>query len=535
MLIDITMMRGEVPRLKAHLLPNEAATFAQDCRFERGIVAPMNASKAGEVLPFSPEALHKYGDNWLIWRSADVVATDSPMAQDPYQRVYYTGDGKPKVTAQDMAIGGNGFGPAAAYDLGVPRPAAAPVATKVDGSTGENPPEGEPDIVDDEDRIYIQTYVTRFGEEGAPGEPSTSVLIARPGSTVTVSLSQPGANTHNITHTRLYRSVTSAGVGEFMLVAEIPIAQNEYVDSAREVNGPVLETWEYDVPPENMQGICQMANGICAGFAGNEVMFSAAYLPYAWPEGFRGTTEHEIVGIAAIGTSLVVATKGYPYVFSGVTPDAVTGHKLSVEQSCVNGTSLVVLNGMAMYASPDGLVVVSADGAQVATEQLIDRDSWQTFKPHTLKAVSVEGLYVAQGEAGGFIFDPVSNAFIRFSDVWEAAYVDLARDVLVTASGNQLSEWQQADVVKRYVWRSKVFNMPLGAILSCARIQSPNPERVSVRFVADGEEVYSLNEGDVGDRAFRLPPVRASKWQVEVAGTAEIERIMIASSMQELA
>ncbi|WP_407330549.1 hypothetical protein [Enterovibrio sp. 27052020O] len=535
MLIDITMMRGEVPRLKDHLLPNEAATRSVDCRFERGIVAPMKASKVGGVFPISPGALHKYGDKWLLWSNAAVCATDSPMAQDEYQRVYFTGDGKPKLTAQDMAIGGNGFGPAASYDLGVPRPASPPLVTKVDESTGENPPEGEAAIFDDEDRLYIQTYVTRFGEEGAPGDASKSALIPKPGSTVTVRLTQPGVNTHNITHTRLYRSATSAGVGEFMLVAEIPIAQVDYVDAVRDVNGPILETWDFEVPPENMQGICQMANGICAGYAGNEVMFSESYLPYAWPKGHRGTTEHEIVGIVPIGTSLVVATKGYPYVFSGITPDAMTGHKLSVEQSCVSGASLVVLNGMAMYASPDGLVVVSADGANVVTDPIIDRDNWQAFKPYTLNAVAVEGQYVAQGEAGGFIYDPLSQAFTRITDRWDTAYVDLERDVMVTVSGRQSSEWQQAAQSKPFVWRSKVFTMPIGCLLSCARLQSPHPELVSMKVIADGETVLALNEGEMTDRAFRLPPVRASKWQVEVAGSAEIERIMVASSMQELA
>ncbi len=216
------------------------------------------------------------------------------------------------------------------------------------------------------------------------------MLIEKPGSTVTVKLTQPTINTQNITHTRLYRSVTVSGEADYLLVAEVPISQGQYVDGAKAVNGPVLETWDYDEPDENMQGLCQMANGICAGFAGNEVMFSDAYLPYAWPAAYRGTTEHQIVSVAAIGTSLVVVTKGYPYVFSGVTPSAINGAKLPVEQACVSDESLVVLNGMGVYASPDGLVAVAADGAHVLTDQLIDRESWQAFKPHTIKAVSVE-------------------------------------------------------------------------------------------------------------------------------------------------
>lgn len=534
MLIDIPMMRGEVPRLKEHLLPNEAATFALDCEFERGVVSPIDGNRLKTALPFSPLHLHPYGNDWLIWRHRGVSSIDSPIAQDEWQRVYFTGDGKPKVTAQDIAIGSDGFGPEASYDLGVPRPAFPPDVLNIDPTTGEEPPEGEPAIIDDEDRVYIQTYVTRFSEEGAPGEPSPSVLVTKPGSTVTVRLQQPDENTHNITHTRLYRSVTAAGVGEYMLVAELPIAQQEYQDAARDLSGATLETWDYETPPDNMQGLCIMANGICAGYAGNEVMFSEAYLPYAWPTGFRLTTEHAIQAIASVGTSLVVATAGYPYIFSGVTPDAMTATKLDVEQACVSADSLAVVSGMAMYASPDGLVVISTDGAAIATEAIIDRRRWQAMKPETIKAVAVEGWYVAQSASGGFIYDPLSKAFTRLSDVWQAAYVDLQADTLLIVQGVQLSQWRQGEQAKAMTWRSKVFALPIGASLSVGRIRSLAPELLSLTVFADEAPILTLSRGEVSNQLFRLPPVRASRWQVEVSGATEVERFMLASSAEEV-
>jgi hypothetical protein len=55
-----------------------------------------------------------------------------------------------------------------------------------------------------------------------------------------------------------------------------------------------------------------------------------------------------------------------------------------------------------------------------------------------------------------------------------------------------------------------------------------------VNFYADDELVFSVALGDLEDGGFRLPSVRASKWQIKVSGTTEVERIMIASSMQEL-
>ena len=533
MLINISLMKGEMPRLKSHLLPDEAATVAQDCQFNSGVVAPVMSDRYDQALTDAPQTLFKYGAHWLAFADK-VKPINNPMAQDEWDRVYWTGQDKPKVTAQDIAIGAKK--PNAWYDLGVPRPTTPPVIASVDDSTGEEPPEGEPAGIDDEDRLYIQTYLTRFGEEGAPGDPSSSTLITKPGSTVTVTLCQPGANTHNVTHTRLYRSVTSNGAGDFMLVAEVPIAQAQYVDSAKSINSAVLETWDYNLPDENMAGLCNMANGICAGFAKNEVMFSEAYLPYAWPKSYRGTTEHEIIGLVPIGTSLVVVTKGYPYLFSGVTPSAVNGAKLEIEQACVSADSLVVLNGAALYASPDGIVSISpSSGVQLLTEPFITRKEWQQYQPGTIRAWAVEGQYVALYDGGGFIYDPNSQSFTQLTNSWDCAVNDLERDELFIAKADQLYAWKGGVTAGTYHWRSKTFLMPIDALLSCARIQADEPEKVSAKFFADGAEIFSLAVGEITNDAFRLPAVRASKWEVEISGTAEVERILIASSMQELA
>ncbi|ENO7252719.1 hypothetical protein ACBP17_005228, partial [Escherichia coli] len=111
-------------------------------------------------------------------------------------------------------------------------------------------------------------------------------------------------------------------------VAELDASVLSYTDKIPAKNlGPSLATWDYLPPPENMTGLCLMANGIAAGFAGNEVMFSEAYLPYAWPEVNRHTTAEDIVAICPLGTSLVVATKGEPYLFSGVSPSTISGSR----------------------------------------------------------------------------------------------------------------------------------------------------------------------------------------------------------------
>lgn len=534
MRIEVSTMRGEVPRLEPHLLPNESATLAIDCKFDRGVIAPLKTDLDEVTLPMSnPATLYLYAHTHWFTFSVPVSIIASPMAQDQYQRAYWTGQGKPKVTAQALATGA-GIMPAAWYDLGVPRPASPPVVSNVDDTTGEDPAEGELPAYDDEDRLYIQTFVTEYGEEGAPGDASDSVIIEKPGSTVTIQLASPGSNTHNITHTRLYRSVTSGGDGDYLFLAELPISQAEYIDAARDVNGPSLETWDYDPPDESMQGLCAMANGICAGFAGNEVMFSEAYLPYAWNSANQGTTDDDIVAIAPIETSLVVATKGKPYLFSGVNPETITGQRLNVEQACVSADSLVVINGMALYASPEGLVAISSSSAAVITSEIIDRDSWQDFKPETIKAWVNEGKYIAQYDDGAFIFDPQTQSFTRLSATWGAAYHYLQKDALFIEQDGALKAWRGGASLIPMTWQTKEFLLPKQSRLTCARIQADEPELLAVEFIVDGESVYSLAEGELTNEPFRLPPVRGSKWQVKMTGASQVERILMADSFSEL-
>ncbi|WP_196906970.1 hypothetical protein [Candidatus Symbiopectobacterium sp. 'North America'] len=79
-----------------------------------------------------------------------------------------------------------------------------------------------------------------------------------------------------------------------------------------------------------------MSNGNAAGFKGNQVMFSEAYLPYAWKDSNKQTSQDEIVAIAAVGTTLVVGTKGIPYIFSGILPSNITSTHSLIALSCVS-------------------------------------------------------------------------------------------------------------------------------------------------------------------------------------------------------
>ncbi|EKQ9928261.1 hypothetical protein JJG61_005772 [Salmonella enterica subsp. enterica serovar Panama] len=550
--IDIVSMRGEMPRVLPHMLQDGYAALAQNCHFRFGVITPVSDDgKSGVTFDINPETLFLYSQNkWFTWQGM-VDAVRSPVAQDPYGRVYYTDGQYPKVTSAQIATSGGGPYPANSYRLGVPAPESAIACTVYNppdpasdaGTSASNsaPQEQEDDPTDNETRFYTCTFVTAYGEEGPPG-PQSPELTVKKGGSADLTMQPPPLQHSNITRRRIYRSVSGGGNADFLLVTELDAGVLSFHDDLlAEQLGPALETWHYVMPPDNMLGLCMMANGIAAGFAGNEVMFSEAFLPYAWPDSYRQTTAEDIVAIAPIGTALVVATKGEPYLFSGVSPSNISGAKLPLTQACVSRQSMVVMDGFVLYAGTNGLVSVDGSGnAVIATEKIISPEQWRgMFNPSSIKAYQYRGEYVARytktdGSQAVFIFNPQDMDIRHMSTTFDTAYNDTATDTLYLVKGRELSVSQGADTPLLLVWRSKTFIAQENTSFSCLRVKAPYPERVGISVFADGQPVIQLPPGVLSGSVLKLPPVTGREWYLEVSGFGQIERITLSTSMAEM-
>lgn len=546
--IDITTMRGEIPRDADGLLPQSNSTYAENCHFDCGVITPLTADiDASIAFTFTPQAVfHYYDDYWFAW-DHDVDVIRSPIAQDPYNRIYYTDGEYPKLTSADIALVGDNL-PSAYYRLGVPAPETA---IGISAVTPPNDDDGNPVIDDDptndETRYYCETYVTAYGEEGPPGPASADVEITAPGSSVTLSLAAPPAGNYNITRRRIYRTVTTTSDAEFLEVVELDIVVTSYVDSlASDELTATLETEDYLMPPDNMIGLCAMNNGICVGFAGNEIMFSMPYLPYAWPDAYKLSTYDNIVAIASVDTAVVAGTEGVPVVFSGITPGNISDKPVQLNQACLSKRSMVSMLGFVLYAGPAGIVKVTATGAgSVATANVMTREQWQAFNPSTVRAWSVGGNYIGlydyDGDGDGvydtvrgFIYDPNNNDLRRLTNTFDAAYADPQSDLLYVAKGDELWVSQASQTPLSMRWRSKVFHVPQGCSYSVCRVMSPSVIQVGIRFFIEGQLACAMPPGSIVDNIFRLPVMAGSKWQAEVYGYAQVDRITLAQNVKEL-
>lgn len=246
---------------------------------------------------------------------------------------------------------------------------------------------------------YVYTFVNDLGEESAPSFASATIL--RPDGvaiTVTTPTDTPTGTDpdYGVTSKRIYRAASGSSGTAFLFVAEIPLAQADYVDTVPDTElGDALESADWDLPPVDLRGILALPNGVMAGFRRNQLCLSVQNRPHAWPVRNRYTTDTDIVGIGNIDTTVVVGTESFPYVAGGNDPSAYSMAKFEVPQACVAKRSVAYLTGIGVvFASPDGLLAVSGTGQiRNLTESIFTREQWQALKPTTIIGVAHDDVY----------------------------------------------------------------------------------------------------------------------------------------------
>jgi hypothetical protein len=211
--------------------------------------------------------------------------------------------------------------------------------------------------------------------------------------------------------------------------------------------------------------------------------------------------------------------------------------KADIEQSCASKRSIVSTNSTVLYASPDGLVMLSPNGSRIVTEQLFTRAQWQSLKPDSIHAYSHDLKYVAFYDTGttqgGFIFDLTTGQFILHDIYATAGYSDLVNDKLFLAFADRSVKVWQAGAAKSYVWRSKIFSMPHLMGFACAQLEA-EAYPMTLKVYADNSSTPLLTQTVTSREPFRLPVRPARDWEIQIEGSAEVFSVAIAQSMEEL-
>lgn len=544
---------GIAPAINSRKLADRYAQIAENTYLKHGslVAFPGTSNSAIVGMGSSVDWAQLYQGSFISQTGGTAHWAKVPIPNDTLDRIVFsTSTGSPKIKS-----GGSTF------LLGIPSP-AAPTIT---GVTAPSDPNG----IDAETITYVATFVDAWGAEGPPSDPA--VLTDRSIDTdVTVAL--PAGPTGNYNWNtgaliRLYRSNAGTSSTSYQFA-------NEYVytlagstvtdDTVNALLGEVIPTTDWIGPPDDnttlypngpMLGICNLPNGVMAGYAGSTVVLSEPFTYHAWPAQYRITVPDTIIGVVPIAQGLVVATDRKPYLLTGVDPSAMNLMEIDVNQSCESGRSLVDMGPYAIYASPDGLVSVSGSSATLVTKNIFDRKQWQAdWQPGGLIAAYWEGYYVAFNPSlsKGFMFSIEDGAsdFVTLSQSFNCLFFDSTEDQLYvnstggTLSGVRIFGRNFSTPISSLTWQSKDFVLARPECMTVCRVNYEKDiatHPITVDVYGDGvlltsttiqtkENVYTKDQD-----WFRLPVTGKHRvYSVKIVTQNEVTRVVLATSMQEL-
>lgn len=581
---------GMQPIVDPTLIPDNGGVLSQNAWLYSGAaiglpipqdIHTLSRSDIGKVYRIpqsyvSPTELAE--STWMEFPNFDTDVVRSPTFGEKWDRYYWASiNGPPRYSTREMIDDGD-----PPWLLGIPTPDVAPkIKLTSDGDSGIPI-----------SRAYVYTYVSEYGEEGAPSPPTLKTTDA--GNIWKITCFNPTSSQkaeRNLTHYRIYRTVTStSGIPNYYLVAELQLPVSEFEDHISDQKltaNTVLESTSWTPPPEDLAGFCMMPNGILAGWRGSEMWFSEPYRPHAWPALYVQLTEYPIVGMGIWNQTLVVCTQGFPVVAFGTTPAAIVTSKLTLFEPCMSRGSILSTPEGVYYTSPTGLVLVS-DSAQVVTSKLISKDQWQQLQRRvSFRAARLGEAYYGWGAvtSGAFQVNAFKTDSFQQTDETGARdgfYLDLtdprvalntlksdkpvygvqndvwSGEVYILRDGKvQLLNQSDASILTEpVVWTSKLFSateprnyavmkvyftVPPGtpappATRDTELVQTLGSKWGIVRFFCDEGELICTHELRQSGELMRLPGDRKYEFcQVQYEGRVRLRSIVVASTAKELA
>lgn len=542
--IRLQNMGGIAPRVSPRLLPLSAAQIAEGTKLWSGEITAFRSGRVlSDEMPIAPvRTIFHIAGAWLAWKTdVDVVIGFTPNA--PLGRVYYTGDGVPKVIDQVQAKH-EAPTPTSAFPLGVQHPPYAPICTTT--------PPGSPS----EARTYVFTFVTAFDEESVPSPPS-DVIIVQDGVAVTVDFSA-SLPPPNVTRVRIYRS----DGGPYIFVKEVPQFTGTWSDDAKNEDIADNEqlSSQYYYPPENkMIGLVGTPNGFLAGFWENKVAFSVPYQPHAWPPAYVKIFDYPVVGLGVFGTTVAVFTTGPTYLVDGMDPENLSVDRVPDVYPCVSKRSIAPGDRGVYYAALSGLAFVGSGGVQLVTKDIMDEDDWKAWKPETMHGTVWDGFYYGFFRGDRQTSDPNENGKGFIFDINDRATGSYDKALLTTIpfyapamyagpdvrmhyvrsnlTVSTLYEWDAGTEYETYIWRSKQFVFPYNVSFAAAKVvaRCDDERGCTVRLMDGACNVTVFEKVITNNNPFRLPALLSRlDWTVEVTGKADVQEVHFATSMQEL-
>ena len=596
--ISITAFGGEVPAIDERLLEANQAASSVNAWLLSGRIEPIRSlqeiytiksptTRSWFRLPKGQPGIDQMaGSWWLEFPNEFVRVIRSPVVgQDDNGRYYWADGNYPKYMTGDMIAASNAEPPpdplVLPFRLGVPAPTMPPLVVPSGGVS-----------VTLKTVTYVYTWVTSLGEEGPPSPPSELIndKIDAIYTVTTFPPSEDERENRDITDVRIYRTITSSqGIASYFFVHEQPIDYTDPIDNTYADNCAIdtdsviaaneqLQSTTWFEPPDDLQGLVSMPNGMVAAWRKNEVWFCEPYYPHAWPAEYVIAVDADIVGLGVHNQTLIILTDGQPYGATGIRPGQMALTKIQPLEPCTSRRSIVNTPNGVLYSSPNGLINITAAGAQNLTIDVILKGQWaeRINLPTVMASVVAEGYYAYAGRSVGvFQADAFQNDAFQEDSVYgrlPGVFISLRTqrlgittlDPLPTEVINIVQDIFNGETMilrddtiyvvdirnrapyAAYRWRSKIFTLPYLGNLGAAKIYwtpqdaSTGKEPTTLRVFA-AESAADLDNGltlkfsqplnKPSGQMYRLPSgYKAQYYQVEVEGYKAINAIHMAQT-----
>lgn len=457
--VRIENFKGQIPKTSDRLISDSQGQIARNIRLTSGAIQGMR--DWGVIHNFNDITIQKAyrlpdpqsvsQQLWVGFNSPLINLYPGPLLNDVYDRYYKFGEGRPQYNTLERLRNGDPY-----YWLGVPKPVLPGTLSTAGGSSP------------DEERFYVYTLVSEFQEEGQPSIPISDTGKEDGIWTLNnMDTSVPNPDEQPILYKNIYRTIVGFTEVEFFFVAQIPIENVSYADSAPSdviARNAILESTDWAEPPLDLENAVVMPNGFFLAWSGRNIHFSETYRPHAWPAAYDLSTQYDVIGAGVFGQSAGIVTAGHPYFATGTTPENTTLTKHNSAEPGLSPLSIVSLSYGVLYASQNGLSLLNEKGVVPATQDIITKDEWvNNYSPDTLKAAQYEDQWLGfYTEDKGISINPgdIQETFIEFDSFNRVDMIqtdERTGEVYVLRSG-AVYLWDDSMRERvAYQWKSKEF------------------------------------------------------------------------------
>lgn len=553
-MIKVSQFGGEAPLFSPETLPLPFAALAMDCMFDSGSLRGFGATEptAHTVRALSKDAalyIPEAGVEYLMCFPQRTDFIFNAHAGDSWKRAYWFSDTHPpRYGAHDVIIGQDGAYPSSYYLLGMPAPEIAPIVTVV-GATDSNGNAIDHTALGDDPlyRSVTYTYVNDYGEESGPYLPSDGSalpsVVMYDGDKLHITNMVPLSGNYPLTagKIRVYQTNTA---GNFVRMAEIAMSAGEVTYVNTDPSGAQLSTGLTMPPVSGMKGACLTSYGYMVGFAGNTLYCSDAYLYHSWPTSYAKPCKFEILRVFPSPQGAYVLTTGGPYLLVGTDPANTQLVDVITDDVCLSAESACDVGGACVYASQNGLSMLSDSGVQGLTNQVFNHLSWSKLSPAKMKLVRHSGQVVCFGEGASWVYTQGSaeTQWVRSSITADVAFTEPETGAMLMGSqGKALVRFDsRPNANASYEWVSPRIDLPSPVPYACYRAHAEEFSDLQFRVLCDGRPVNEWTQLPV-DAAHdgyvygRLPSYRLGRGiQVAFKGTSQMYEFLLASSFKEM-